>query len=64
MRKLKNVTDPESKRKIIGETFIRVFEKESKKFKNLTRWYEEISKRKPVQKGYDLLNQGDQIPKV
>ena len=35
-----------------------------KKFKSLTRWYEEISKRKPVQKGYDLLNQGDQIPKV
>ena len=35
MRKLKNVTDPESKRKIIGETFIRVFEKESKKFKNI-----------------------------
>ena len=35
-----------------------------KKFRNLTRWYEEISKRKAVQKGYDLLNQGDQIPKV
>ena len=35
MRKLKNVTNPESKRKIIGETFIRVFEKESKKFKNI-----------------------------
>ena len=34
-----------------------------KKFKNLTRWYEEISKREAVQKGYDLLNQGDQIPK-
>jgi GMP synthase (glutamine-hydrolysing) len=28
---LKGVTDPEKKRKIIGETFIRVFEKESKK---------------------------------
>ena len=35
-----------------------------KKFKNLTRWYEEISKREAVQKGYDLLNQGDKIPKV
>ena len=29
LRKLKGITDPESKRKIIGETFIRVFEKES-----------------------------------
>ena len=35
-----------------------------RKFKNLTRWYEEISKREAVQKGYDLLNQGDQIPKA
>ena len=35
-----------------------------KKFKNLTRWYEEISKREAVQIGYDLLNKGDQIPKV
>ncbi len=35
LRKLKGITDPESKRKIIGETFIRVFEKESKKFKNV-----------------------------
>ena len=35
-----------------------------KKFINLTRWYEEISKREAVQKGYDLLNQGDKIPKV
>ena len=26
-----------------------------KKFSNLTRWYEEISKREAVQKGYDLL---------
>ena len=30
-RKLKGVTDPEQKRKIIGEEFIRVFEKEAKK---------------------------------
>ena len=35
-----------------------------KKFDNLTRWYEEISKREAVQKGYDLLNKGDQVPKV
>ena len=35
-----------------------------KKFKSLTKWYEEISKREAVQKGYDFLNQGDQIPKV
>ena len=33
-----------------------------KKFKNLTRWYEEISKRKAVQKGFDLLKKGDRIP--
>ena len=35
-----------------------------KKFRNLSRWYEEISKRKAVQKGYDLLNNGEKIPKV
>ena len=35
-----------------------------KKFTNLTRWYEEISKRKAVKKGYDLLKKGDQIPGV
>ena len=35
-----------------------------KKFKSLTRWYEDISKREAVQKGYDLLNKGDLIPKV
>ncbi len=34
-----------------------------KKFINLKRWYEEISSRKAVQKGYDLLNKGDIIPK-
>ena len=32
---LKNITDPETKRKIIGKTFIRIFERESKKFKNI-----------------------------
>ena len=33
MKKLENVTDPESKRKIIGEEFIRVFEEEAIKSK-------------------------------
>ncbi|NMR96443.1 GMP synthase (glutamine-hydrolyzing), partial [Vibrio parahaemolyticus] len=31
LQKLKGVTDPETKRKIIGEEFIRVFEEEAKK---------------------------------
>ena len=34
---LKGITDPESKRKIIGETFVRTFEKESKKVKG-AKW--------------------------
>ncbi|MFH1664966.1 MAG: glutamine-hydrolyzing GMP synthase, partial [Candidatus Omnitrophota bacterium] len=34
LRALKGVVDPERKRKIIGETFIRVFEESAKKFKN------------------------------
>ena len=33
--KLKNVTDPEKKRKIIGKVFIDVFAKEAKKLKNI-----------------------------
>ena len=33
-------------------------------FKNLTRWYTEISKREAVQIGYDLLNSGEKIPSV
>jgi GMP synthase (glutamine-hydrolysing) len=33
--KLKNVSDPEKKRKIIGSLFIKVFEKESKKYKRI-----------------------------
>ncbi len=33
--KLKNVSNPEKKRKIIGNLFIKVFEKEAKKLKNL-----------------------------
>ena len=35
-----------------------------KKFFNLTRWYQDISKRNAVVKGYDLLNKGERIPKV
>ena len=35
-----------------------------KKYINLKNWYEEISKRSPVQKGYDLLKRGEEIPKV
>ena len=35
-----------------------------KKFDNLTRWYEEVSKREAVKKGYDLFKNGDQIPKA
>ena len=35
-----------------------------KKFSNLSRWYNEISRREAVKKGYDLLENGDEIPKV
>ena len=35
-----------------------------KKFKNLSRWYEQISKREAVIKGYDCLNKGEKIPKI
>ena len=35
-----------------------------KKFEGLKRWYQEISKREAVKKGYDLLKTGDQIPEV
>ncbi len=35
LKKLKNVYDPEKKRKIIGNLFIKIFEKESKKLKNV-----------------------------
>ena len=35
LAKLKNIHNPEKKRKIIGNLFIKVFEKESKKYKNL-----------------------------
>ena len=35
-----------------------------RKYVNLTRWYTDISKREAVQKGYDLLNKDEVIPKV
>ena len=34
-----------------------------KKFKDLTRWYNEISRREAVKKGYDILDKGEKIPK-
>ena len=34
------------------------------KFKNLSRWYEKISLRDAVKKGYDCLNTGEKIPKI
>ena len=34
-----------------------------KKFKSLTRWYNEISNRASVIKGYDILNREEKIPK-
>ena len=35
LNNLKNISNPEKKRKIIGNLFIKIFEKESKKYKNL-----------------------------
>ena len=35
LKKLKNIHNPEKKRKIIGNLFIKIFEKESKKYKSL-----------------------------
>ena len=35
-----------------------------KKFQNLSRWYEEISKREAVIKGYDCLKTGEIIPQT
>ena len=35
LQKLKNISDPEKKRKVIGNLFIRIFEIESKKYKNI-----------------------------
>jgi GST-like protein len=35
-----------------------------KKYKNLTRWYLDISERKAVIKGYDIFKDGSEIPKL
>ena len=35
-----------------------------KNFKNLTRWYLEISKREAVMRGYDFMKRGEVIPKT
>ena len=35
-----------------------------KNYKNLARWYKLISKREAVQKGYDLFEEGEKIPKI
>ena len=35
-----------------------------KKHKNLSRWYQAISKRKAVIKGYDFMDRGEKIPKA
>ena len=35
-----------------------------KRFPNLSRWYNQISEREAVIKGYDLLKKGEEIPKV
>ena len=35
LKKLKNITDPEKKRKIIGNLFIKIFEREAQKIKNV-----------------------------
>ena len=35
-----------------------------KNYKNLSRWYEQISKRESVIKGYDILERDEKIPKI
>ena len=35
-----------------------------KNYKNLTRWYELISRREAVQKGYDLFEKGEKVPSI
>ncbi len=35
-----------------------------KKFKNLSKWFEKISKREAVIKGYDCLDKGEKIPEI
>ena len=34
------------------------------KYKNLSQWYENISERSAVKKGYDCLNTGEKIPEI
>ena len=34
------------------------------KFKNLSKWYEKISEREAVTRGYDCLRKGEKIPKI
>ena len=45
LRKLKNVSDPEKKRKIIGNLFIKIFERYSKKLKMSNTWLKELLSR-------------------
>ena len=35
-----------------------------KRFKNLSSWYLDVSSRKCVIKGYELLKKGEEIPKI
>ena len=35
-----------------------------KNFKNLSRWYKNISEREEVKRGYDCLKTGEKIPKI
>ena len=35
-----------------------------KNYKNLSRWYKDISEREAVQRGYDLLKKGEKVPKI
>ena len=35
-----------------------------KNYNNLSKWYELVSKREAVQKGYDLFEKGEKLPKV
>ena len=42
LQKLKNISDPEKKRKIIGNLFIKIFENESKKYKNVKFLHKEL----------------------
>ena len=35
-----------------------------KNFRNLSKWYKDISERPAVIKGYDFMNRGEKIPKI